>query len=120
MSGYKIRKENIYLIRIYNEQEDFYKIGTSVHKFCRFYQIIKYGYRVDIIFMILGVDNFEAIEAEHFLHSLFLKYSYTPNIKFGGYTECFSKCLNIVKVSKILKDIKHGNGEIINLKISWR
>lgn len=110
--------ENLYLIEMWNENERFYKIGVTVHKYCRFYQLMKFGYKVNITYMILGIDALEAMNAEMTLHKLFK--SYKPLVKFGGYRECFSD-INI----DFYKGVAHGlitnhNKVVKNLTISWR
>lgn len=111
-------KENIYLIKLYNDQEQFYKIGTTVHRFCRFYQIMKAGYNADIIYMVLGVDFTEALNAENTLQQLFKPY--TPLKKFGGHRECFSH-IDVDQYKKYLHGLISNYSEITeNLEISWR
>lgn len=109
--------ENIYLIRLYNNKESFFKIGLSVHKYCRFYEIMKSGYEVDIIYMIFGIESFSAFKIEKHLQSIFP--TYTPLIKFGGYTECFSN-VPINTYKDVVNNILNSYEYIENIKISWR
>jgi hypothetical protein len=110
--------ENLYLIKINDEHESFYKIGTTVHRFCRFYEIMKHGYNVEIIYMILGINFYEALNAETQLQGMFN--SYIPCKKFGGYTECFSS-IDLNKYKKVSNELISSYKEITqNLKISWR
>lgn len=69
--------------------------------------------------MVFKIDFHEAINAEGALHQYFEQY--IPNIKFGGYTECFSE-VNLRKYKSLLsKLISHKSYEVTtNLKISWR
>ena len=104
--------ENLYLIKVYNETESFYKIGTTVHRYCRFYEIMKSGYEIVIIHMVFGIDCYKAWEAETYMQSIFS--SYKPLIRFGGYTECFED-INILDY----KD-KHDNtlGNLVTLCVA--
>jgi hypothetical protein len=111
-------KQNLYLIKLENKHESFYKIGTSVHRYCRFYQLMKFGYRATIIYMLMGMDCFDTMNAEKYLQGLFKQY--IPKTKFGGYSECF-KDINIddykMKVHYLIPQSK----EIVeNLEITWR
>ena len=109
---------NVYLIKLSNDNEEFYKIGTTVHRYCRFYEIMKSGYEVEIIYMIHGLDWTKALDAESYLQSKFIRYH--PLVKFGGYTECF-RDINILTYKKIIHSIISNYTEItINKKITWR
>jgi hypothetical protein len=101
-----------------NNQEEFYKIGLSVHRYCRFYELMKPGYQIEIIYMVFGIDFYEAMKAETELHKLFMPYE--PLKKFGGYRECFSNVdINLFK--KKLNQLVSSHTEITeNLQISWR
>ena len=111
-------KENLYLIELWNDKERFYKIGVTVHRFCRFYQIMKVGYRAKIIFMIMGIDPFEAYKAEQILHSSFE--SYSPQIKFGGHRECFVNIEMEFYKAYALYLISGYKKIVENIEISWR
>jgi len=111
--------ENIYLIKLTNENEEFYKIGLTVNKFCRFYQIMKYGYDIEIIYMAFGLDCFEAFDAEKELQRHFN--SYIPKKWFGGYTECFT-FVGLDRFKGCLEKLitKKPDKIIEGLKITWR
>ena len=111
-------KENLYLIRVRGNGEDFYKIGVTVHKYCRFYQIMKVYKDVEIIHMIMGLDFYVAYEYESLLHGIFEPYE--PNLYFGGYRECFVN-VNIDTYKRVVSRIINEDNNIIeNLVISWR
>lgn len=107
---------NVYLIRLYNDAEEFYKIGITVHRYCRFYEIMKSGYRIEIVRMVMGIKYLIALDLESKLKSLFP--SYIPLVKFGGYTECFSE-VNLNDFSAQFDGIQF-NEVVDNLEISWR
>lgn len=110
--------ENIYLIKLRSDQEQFFKIGTTVHRYCRFYELMKHGYSIEIVYMVFGVDFYEAMNAEGQLQSSFKPY--TPLKKFGGYRECFSSVdINLYK-KRLEQLITSHTGITENLEISWR
>jgi len=109
---------NLYLIRVFNENEEFFKIGTSVHKYCRFYQIMKFGYSVEIVLMVYGMTWENCLNTEKILQTNFKQY--IPKIKFGGYTECF-KNININIYKTLLNNLINEFDYITeNMLISWR
>jgi hypothetical protein len=110
----------LYLIKLYNDKETFFKIGISVHKYCRFYQLMKFGYKCKIIYMLCGNDYSQFLLLEEYLHLEYSSKSYNPMTKFGGYRECY---INIIQKEYInlLRRIYPVNIPIIkNLEISWR
>jgi len=110
--------ENIYLIEMKNDQESFFKIGTTVHRYCRFYELMKPGYKIEIVFMVFGIDFYEAMNAEKELQKIFTPY--IPLKKFGGYRECF-KIIDIDIYKEKLNGLITSYTEITtNLEISWR
>lgn len=109
--------ENLYLVKFYNDYETFYKIGTTVHRYCRFYQIMKLGYEAEIVYMLNGVNPNTAWESEHNLISLFNDNRYNPMIKFGGYTECFNY-IDIEKYKSAITHIKF-NEKVENIHIQY-
>lgn len=115
-----MESQNLYLIVLSNEDESFYKIGTSVHRYCRFYQIMKHGYRCTIKYMLMGLDCYEAMDTESRLQSLFRFYSYRPKTKFGGHTECF-KYIDIEDYKSEISHLIQKSKEIVeDLEVSWR
>lgn len=113
-----MEKENVYLIKLKSKEEEFFKIGTTVHRYCRFYEMMKYGYDIEIVYMLFGIDIYEAWDAEKKLQSLFK--SYTPLKKFGGCKECFDY-IDVIIYKHKLKNMVTSYTEITeNLKISWR
>jgi len=109
---------NVYLIKLSNEKESFYKIGVTVHKYCRFYEIMKSGYSVEIVYMAMKLEFYDAQNLESYLQRIYE--SYRPKIKFGGYTECF-KHIDIENYKEKLNGfLKQNYSYIENLKITWR
>lgn len=113
-------KSFLYLIKLYNDNEEFFKIGISVHKFCRFYQIMKFGYKCEIIYMLCGNDYSTFLKLEEYLHCKYANNRYSPLIKFGGYCECYTN-IHQKEYTKLLRIIYPVNIPVIkNLEISWR
>ena len=70
-----------------NHIEEFYKIGITINK--RSFEIGKH-YKI-ILSNNLETTLYDAFQKEQKFIIDFKEYKYTPKIKFGGYTECFSK-----------------------------
>jgi hypothetical protein len=80
----------LYIVKLYNDKESFYKIGITTRKIEERLKTIPYSY--EIIKKIKGpIKNITFLENDLLKkHSC---YRYIPDNKFGGYTECF----NIIK-----------------------
>ncbi len=77
---------------------------------------MKHGYNATVIYMIMGIDPYIALEYERLLQSLFDRHY--PLIKFGGHTECF-KSVDLSKYKSVVS--KLNPVEVVeNLEISWR
>lgn len=78
----------LYKIKLYNENECFYKIGiTTTPTNNRFNQI---PYKVQIIELI-NTNLYDGYYQEQLLHKKLSEFKYTPKINFGGKHECFTK-----------------------------
>lgn len=83
---------NLYLIRCWNDNEDFYKIGITVHKdIRRRFTKKEMPYKYAIVDTVCGdVEYIVNVETE--AHKEMKGFHYTPKIPFGGHVrECFSK-----------------------------
>lgn len=79
----------VYIIRCFNEIEEFYKIGITSNSVCkRFKTKLEMPYSYEILKEIKGSPDF-VYDKEIELHKLYKSYSYTPLISFAGETECF-------------------------------
>lgn len=85
----------VYIIRCWNEEEEFYKIGktfTTIEERMKGYSlntVMPYNWEV---FKIMPLDNAKDVcKLELECHKHFKKYKYIPKIYFSGYQECFSK-----------------------------
>lgn len=113
-----MRTYNLYLIRVYNDEETFYKIGSTVHRYCRFYEIMKAGYQVDIVYMIMGLDFYKCYEMEAALQLYFSYLSYETNVKFGGHTECFLD-IDIDIYKELVSGVEYKE-LMVDIPITWR
>lgn len=76
---------SVYVVRLYNEYENFYKIGISVDVPRRLNQI---PYKHEII-DVTETNMYEAYYLENELHQKYKQYRYFPAKDFDGKTECF-------------------------------
>ena len=87
------RKAVVYVIKMYNKEENFYKVGITVNTTKRFNEIQKsYNYKV---IKLIPTNLYDAI----YIEDKVLKSEdekYTPKIKFGGHTECFKYQPNLI------------------------
>ena len=79
----------LYVIRCFNDNEEFYKIGRTSQSIKKRFNNKNYlPYKYEIIQEI--IDYPEVIfNLENSLHRLYKNYSYIPNINFKGKTECY-------------------------------
>ncbi|MFQ3209151.1 MAG: hypothetical protein ACI9HU_000635 [Colwellia sp.] len=82
----------LYVIRLYNESEDFIKIGTTTNRINRRFSGAKnMPYEYEIVHQLIGVDSW----LETSLQTSLAEFTYVPSIRFPGHTECFSRdCLD--------------------------
>ncbi len=89
----------LYVIRCWNDEEEFYKIGRTFQTLKnRFKTKFYMPYDYEIIFIEKSEDSDYIYKKERKLHKLNKNNKYTPNIKFGGYTECFSNIDDIWEI----------------------
>lgn len=98
---------NIYLFKLVNEDEEFFKIGIAKNIKNRANDIK--AYKCELLYS-LSIDRYNASYLEKELHKNFYEHSYRPKIKFDGYTECFSE-IDMDKFKNIVNsyDIKVGD-----------
>lgn len=90
----------IYIIKCYNSNEEFYKIGITTYTVKeRFEGDSKLPYQHEVIGE-LKTNLYKAIHLEEKLHDMHSSHLYKPKIVFGGYTECFDK-LNIEAIKEL-------------------
>lgn len=99
---YKNNKGFLYLVKMHNDTEEFYKIGISVnveHRLKSFRE-----YKRDVIYK-LETTLFNAFKLEQGILKKFKKYKYLPVNNFQGHTECI-KCKNgsLQKIKNYIKE----------------
>ena len=81
----------LYIIKMFNIDESFIKIGISINPKHRFKELkINSKYNIEIIETQFFEDFNLTIIKEHELHVKYKKFQYIPENKFGGWTECFN------------------------------
>lgn len=88
----KYRNSNplVYIIRCYNDMEEFIKIGITFKTVSmRFSNYKKLPYSYEIIKEIKGSADF-VYDKEKELHTSCISFKYKPLLSFGGKTECFN------------------------------
>lgn len=83
----------LYIAKFMDDSESFYKIGISSNVKSRMRQYRQY--HTELLHVESGEPE-SIFNKELMLKRMFKKQSYTPNKKFGGYTECF---YNLDKIS---------------------
>lgn len=82
----------LYVIKMYNNEELFIKIGVSKNYKQRFSRLMNESkYNIEEISITYYKNFNEAIIKEHELHEKYKDYSYLPKNKFGGRNECFNE-----------------------------
>jgi len=84
-----VEKPTCYIIRLFNNEESFIKIGITTNFYTR---VTQFPYKYEIISLIENYPDIVYMK-EKFLHKQFKKFKYIPNKFFGGMQECFN--LNI-------------------------
>lgn len=93
---------SLYVMKLSNEQETFYKIGISKNVESRVRQVCRSsGYTVSLEYQ-FDSSGGHVFDLEKLLHREFRENKYSPNTKFQGYNECFVN-VNIVEVDKLCK-----------------
>jgi len=95
-------ESTIYIIKCFNENENFYKIGITTKPISvRFDSKHAMPYDYTII-MMYNKNLYDAIKIEDILHSIHSSYSYKPQNKFSGWTECFLQ-INKKKIEEVIR-----------------
>ena len=83
----------VYIIRCWNDEEEFYKIGRTYNTIKRRFGSTLMPYNYEVIKIYKGKAK-EMCKLEHVLKNKSKENKYTPNIPFSGKYECF-KTINI-------------------------
>jgi hypothetical protein len=83
------RKAVLYVVRVYNEGESFYKVGVTFSLASRFARL-KTCYKWRTLARFSSYNAGKVFDLEQQLHKQFAALSYTPTADFGGKTECYT------------------------------
>ena len=96
----KGRDTIIYILRCWNEEEEFYKIGKTFETVEKRYSYSKLPYSYEILdFKISDASTIHILEVE--LHKKYGMYRYSPKTPFGGHTECYKISLPLTNVLEL-------------------
>ena len=105
-------KSKLYILKCFNDEEEFYKIGINMTSIKKRYPTKKsMPYQYEIV-LILEDDAGQIWDLEKNLHSELRPLFYTPKISFAGQHECYTE-LSVEIKNKINSSINKAN----NLKI---
>lgn len=91
----------LYLIKLHNHEEEFYKIGiTSYDVITRIKKASDVKYNYDVIKEYKSFDAGHIWDLEKSAHRTYKSFSYKPRIYFKGETECFDKSLPIDSIKE--------------------
>jgi Zn finger protein HypA/HybF involved in hydrogenase expression len=93
----KGRKAIVYLIRCKDENEEFYKIGKTLHKVNKRFIKSNLPYMFEEITTYNGEAGY-IFDLEIELHKKYKLYKYEPSKTFGGHTECYNLDLPIDEI----------------------
>jgi hypothetical protein len=80
----------IYIIKCWNEEETFYKVGKSFKTVIdRFSELGAMPYEYEIIYQKTSSSSYKISKLEQEIHNKLKEYKYKPLKKFGGCNECF-------------------------------
>jgi hypothetical protein len=82
------RKAVLYVVRVYNEGEAFYKVGVTFDLSRRFSRL-KTCYKWRTVARYSSYNAGRVFDLEQRLHARFAHLSYLPTADFGGKTECY-------------------------------
>jgi hypothetical protein len=87
----------LYIVKMHNENEEFYKIGKTFNELSVRYRKAKLPYELELIYELC--DDAKTIsKAEETLKRINKEHKYLPKINFGGMHECFSQIKNLEEI----------------------
>jgi mannose/fructose/N-acetylgalactosamine-specific phosphotransferase system component IID len=92
------REARVYLIRCFNENEEFYKIGKTFLELTTRFTKSNLCYDYEEIHSIYGEAGY-VYDLEVELQRKYKSYKYKPKEWFAGHTECFNMELPINKIT---------------------
>ena len=94
-----------YLIKMFNEDEEFIKIGFSDNIEARYEHFNNIGYVVQEIYKTNHLSKHLGIQTEKYLHKYFYERKYNPLMNFSGRTECFDLSISF-EAKQMLMNLK--------------
>jgi len=91
----------LYIIKCFNEKEEFYKIGKTFRKIKQRYIKSNMPYNIEVIYKYENSSDF-IWDLEEKLHKKYKEYNYKPREWFAGYSEAYE--LNL-PIKQIIKEI---------------
>lgn len=102
----KGRKCTAYIIRCWNDAEEFYKVGITMRTVKkRFAEARTMPYQYEILALRQSYDANSIYDLENELLRKYKKYFYIPLLYFKGETECFSADIPVEEIIKTLKNL---------------
>lgn len=92
----KLSKPQFYILRMFNEEESFLKIGITSNSVTRRYsssgeKIGKLPYKYEVVYQYFETEtSIDILEIERVVGNKFKEHTYEPLIQFPGHHECFS------------------------------
>jgi len=84
-------KYKVYIVRLFNDDEDFIKIGRTFTKTSKRFYDIPYNFEVIKNWVFYNAD--QAFDVENEIKRKYKKYRYKPLKKFDGSCECYTKTI---------------------------
>lgn len=94
------REASVYLIRCWNENEEFYKIGKTFLNIDKRFTKGNLCYNYEEVHFIYGEAGY-VYDLENELHRQYKSYKYRPNNWFAGHTECYVLDLPIKEIIEL-------------------
>lgn len=93
------RPATLYLLRLFNEKEEFYKIGVTGYSVeHRYPACMLSGYSYEILAQHTSTDAARIYDWEQSILNTFAHLKYIPTQPFGGASECFSSAEEILEI----------------------
>jgi len=93
------RLATLYFLRLFDNGEEFYKVGITYHSVAeRYRKLHKHGYSYEILAQHTSQNASAVYDWEQSILHTFAHLRYYPKRSFGGETECFSSCEEILQI----------------------
>lgn len=89
---------HLYLVRLFDGDEDFYKVGVTVDSVQERFRSRLPGYQYEVLALHTSTDAARIYSWEQSILETFAHLRYMPKNHFVGATECFSSCEDILAI----------------------